>query len=801
VEPSSPCPGEEILRSLGTDALDEASFAAVEEHVEGCPDCHTILERLARRRPGLRLVLPGPERLPRIPGFAIQHELGGGAMGVVYLAVRTGGLGRAVAIKVLRSAAGGESPAARRHWLREARAVSNIRHPNVVTLYDHGEADGWLYLVLEYVPGGTLKERMGNPLPPRVAAGLVETIARTVGCFHVRGLHHLDLKPSNILLDGAEKDAPWDRVIPKVSDFGLALSDGDDDPGLSEPSQAAIRGTPSYMAPEQAAASRSQLGAATDIHALGAILYELLTGRPPFQGASTLETLDQVRHQNPVPPRRLNPQIPRDLETIALKCLEKSPSRRYASAEALAGDLRRWLDGRPTVARPLSSPERTWRWCRRRPVVAALATSLALTLGISFPTVFWLWRHAAAERNRADAARRQAEADFEVASETLGQLVEMSTGGASHLPKAIPPEQTIALLSQTRERLLDLAGRRPDQKTFARRLSSVEDRLFQCLMQRKRYEEARILAADSLGITEQILRHDPHDGWRLYWRARCLNMLAQVAHSQGRIDETVDYLGRAVRSGEVALDIMPGAERINFLAENRRTLARLLITRGHTQEAEALLVANRQMLDQLGPESEEPRLAAMRLITRLDLSHLGSESPRAPVPARRSDQPSPRDRDALSTLTSAEGDRLPVQAWAELAARALGPTKGRGSAAAREVLAGFELSTLLSETASELRRRGRLGDAQRITDRLIAFNRLLVTRYADQPAAHLALCEAYLQRSKDAWGIDDRGAVERNLKLSLESALQATAIDPSNELARFQVDQLQHRLSKLRPLR
>ena len=177
-------------------------------------------------------------------------------------------------------------------------------------------------------------------------------------------MFHLDLKPSNILLDG-DTNASWDEVTPKVSDFGLALSYGYHD--VSETSLACPRGTPSYMAPEQANANRAQIGAASDIHALGAMLYELLTGRPPFQGTSTLETLDQVRGQNPVPPRRLNPKIPRDLETIALKCLEKNPFRRYASAEALAGDLRRWLDGKPISARPVSPIEHAWRWCRRRP--------------------------------------------------------------------------------------------------------------------------------------------------------------------------------------------------------------------------------------------------------------------------------------------------------------------------------------------------------------------------------------------------------------------------------------------------
>ncbi len=359
----SPCPGERTLRSLGTLAPENPAYEAIEEHIEHCPECWEVLERLAHQSTDRSLVLPGMKRSPRIPGFEIHQELGRGAMGVVYLATQTG-LDRLVALKVLPAAVGSDAfPIARRRWLREARAVSSIRHPNVVALLDFGEEDGWFFLVLEYIPGGSLKKRLAEPLSPRVAAGLVETVARAVGYIHGRGVLHLDLKPSNILLD-CEENAAWDQVIPRVSDFGLALSD---EPDSSETSLAGPRGTPSYMAPEQTAASGSKLGPATDIHALGAILFELLTGRPPFQAASTIETLDQVRGQEPVPPRRLNSAIPRDLETICLTCLRKDPGRRYASAEALVEDLRRWLDGRPILARPVSLLEKAWKWCHRRP--------------------------------------------------------------------------------------------------------------------------------------------------------------------------------------------------------------------------------------------------------------------------------------------------------------------------------------------------------------------------------------------------------------------------------------------------
>ncbi len=266
-----------------------------------------------------------------------------------------------------------------------------------MTIYRVDETEEWLWLVLEYVSGGTLKDRLTEPLPPRDAAWLMETIARAVGYFHARGVVHLDLKPSNILLDG-ERGAPWETVSPKISDFGIARLE--DEPGTTQTGANGPKGTPSYMAPEQVAAVPGTIGPAADLYALGALLYHLLTGRPPFQGASTTETLDQVRNQDPVPPRRLNARIPRDLETICLTCLEKAPSRRYPSAEALAGDLRLWLEGRPIKARRVSPMGHAWCWCRRHPAVAGLLVTLAMTLAMGVAGLFVLLNQTEAERRR-----------------------------------------------------------------------------------------------------------------------------------------------------------------------------------------------------------------------------------------------------------------------------------------------------------------------------------------------------------------------------------------------------------------
>ena len=282
--------------------------------------------------------------LPAIDGFTIERELGRGAMGVVYLARRDVPR-RRVALKLLP---GGRraSPGERRQWMREAQAASLVRHPHVVTLYEVAETERWFLLALEYIPGGSLADRLSRPLAPKDAARLMEIIARAVHHIHQSGQLHLDLKPSNILLDG-DAGAGWDALIPKVSDFGIARSA---EPGTTDTGPAGPGGTPSYMAPEQISKPRKEMSTAADIHGLGAILFHMLTGRPPYQGATVLETIDQMQRMDPVPPRRFSSAIPRDLETICVKCLQKDPagatpqprrSRRTCSAGSTAGRSRR----------------------------------------------------------------------------------------------------------------------------------------------------------------------------------------------------------------------------------------------------------------------------------------------------------------------------------------------------------------------------------------------------------------------------------------------------------------------------
>jgi serine/threonine-protein kinase len=314
---------------------------------------------------------PGAE-LPRIPGYEVEAILGRGGMGIVFKAWHLR-LHRAVALKMLLTGAyAGPHELAR--FQREAEAVASLRHANIVQVHDMGEHEGRPYFTMEFVEGGSLAKALaGVPQPADHTAALVATLAQAVQAAHQGGIVHRDLKPANVLLtaDG----------VPKVTDFGLARH-GAGEAGLTL--NGAVVGTPSYMAPEQASGQVTAVGPAVDIYALGAILYEMLTGRPPFRAETAAETERQVIAEEPVPPSRLNRKVPRDLETICLKCLHKDPPRRYATAVALAEDLRRFQRGEPIVARPAGIPERTAKWVRRHPSqTAMLAASLLLAVALA----------------------------------------------------------------------------------------------------------------------------------------------------------------------------------------------------------------------------------------------------------------------------------------------------------------------------------------------------------------------------------------------------------------------------------
>ncbi|MDB5309067.1 MAG: hypothetical protein JWO38_3269 [Gemmataceae bacterium] len=466
------CPTGEQLRAFLSDEP-VADTKDVEAHIERCRVCQAELDRLtgptadqtrdgpSDARPpaditrtsdraidpdGTRDGPVGPHTvvLPQVLGYDIEGEVGRGGMGVVYKA-RQLALNRPVALKVVSA---GASPDRLVRFRQEAEAVARLQHPNITQIFEVGDGPGLLYLALEYVDGGTLKgQTAGVPQPPREAARLVETLARAVHHAHERRIVHRDLKPANVLLtrDG----------VPKIADFGLArfLDAGD---GMTRTTD--YVGTPAYSAPEQVRNQADQIGPATDTYALGVILYELLTGRLPFDAGSVVEVLRAVTDTEPVPPRRLRRSCPRDLETICLKCLRKEPDRRYSTAAALADDLRRYAAGEPIAARPVGAGERLWRWAKRNPSVAGLVTAVGLLLAVvAIGGAVQNYRLEAAldqakrDRGQAEGDRTAAELDRDAArvaqQETRRQVWKAQLSEAAANTRSGLPGQRFASLT------------------------------------------------------------------------------------------------------------------------------------------------------------------------------------------------------------------------------------------------------------------------------------------------------------------------------------------------------------------
>ncbi len=393
---------EQIHRLLGgtlpDDELDQA-----EAHLWQCPDCRSALQRRTEPMPDLPpLGAPRSEgaaaqcALPAVPGYEILGELGRGGMAVVYQA-RQLQPNRIVALKMIR-AFEHAGPTERLRFQIETEAVARLQHAHIVQLYEAGEVRGQPFFSLEFCDGGTLAQQWKKQRPsPREAAGLIETLARAMHYAHLRGVIHRDLKPGNVLLAGPER-------VAKITDFGLAKRIDAQARDVSQ--SGAIMGTASYMAPEQAAGKVHDTGPAADVYGLGALLYWCLTDQPPFYAETTLETLQQVLEREPLAPSRLGARVPRDLETICLKCLNKVPARRYSSAEDLADDLRRFQAGEPIRARAVGAAERTWKWARRRPALTALLGVVLLAMVcLSALSVVALDREQKAQRE-ADKARK-----------------------------------------------------------------------------------------------------------------------------------------------------------------------------------------------------------------------------------------------------------------------------------------------------------------------------------------------------------------------------------------------------------
>jgi serine/threonine protein kinase len=517
------CPCDETLTGLLADALTTAQRDNLVRHLEGCAPCQEKLAQLtgapdaerwqriehppqgseaeeemvrrlkraspfsaahrleqADRPPGSSLRPAGPtpsavdSELPVVPGFEILGELGRGGMAVVYQA-RQVALQRTVALKmVLNGAHAGPTELAR--FRAEAAVIARLQHPNIVQIYEVGEAAGRPYFVLEFVAGGSLAQHLhGTPQPMRPAAQLVEVMARAVHAAHANGVVHRDLKPGNILMvpsnqgsaSGAETTQNANAVtaergvlnaIPKITDFGVAkcvAGDGEAAALRSPTITGELLGTPPYMAPEQAATPRQPVGPAADVYALGAILYELLTGRPPFRGETPLDTVLQVLHNELVSVTSLQPNVPRDLETICLKCLRKEPRKRYGSAVELAEDIQRFLRDEPIRARPVLAVEKFWRWVRRHPVPAGLLAATLLAPVVAL-TALSLLSARLVRSSALESAAQQAEL-LEEATREFSRVVQRVENAPFPVNKTVPPTPGTVPLSIPATFLHDVA--------------------------------------------------------------------------------------------------------------------------------------------------------------------------------------------------------------------------------------------------------------------------------------------------------------------------------------------------------
>ena len=593
----------------------------------------------------------GRPRPANPPGYEILAEVGHGGMGVVYKA-RQLNLNRIVALKMIR-AGSYASPQLLARFHLEAETLASLQHPNIVPIYEVGEHDGCPFMAMEFLDGGSLGEALGGrPQPPEVAARLVERLARAMHAAHLRGIVHRDLKPANVLLQGASGQGSGvsgdnttisltpdpSPLTPKIVDFGLAkrLVEGEE-----QTTTGAVLGTPSYMAPEQAGGRVREIGPLTDVYALGAILYEMLTGRPPFQGETPLDTITRVVSQEPIAPRRLSPGLPRDLEIICLKCLQKDPRKRYASAEALAEDLRRFAAGEPISARPAGVSERAWKWARRRPALAALlAVCAAAALALAVEGTLWSIQ-VRAERDRTrhslDVAR-QAINDLytKMASERLfdepqlDPLCQELLEKAQRLNEELAREHSdnidvqresalawfrIARIRSLREQL-DAA-----EQAYGEAISRQE-KLSHDFPEEPRYREELADSHNWLGELLRERQRPPHEAEGHYRAARDLQQalfqafpeeasylseLARSHYNLGIICKDTNHLAEAQANYDRSVELLSGmSETERARPGARQDLARALINRG-------VLDRLRGQLDEAGRDYQH----AIELLTSL----------------------------------------------------------------------------------------------------------------------------------------------------------------------------------------
>ncbi len=518
---------------------------------------------------------PGPDSAMFGP-YELLEKIGRGGMGVVYKA-RQRTLNRVVALKRIRAGEDAPDEDLKRFQL-EAEAAGKLDHPNIVQVYEFGEVAGERFFSMAYIDGESLAAKVAQdgPIPTRRAARYLKSVAEAVAYAHENGVIHRDLKPANILLDQNDE--------PHITDFGLAKK-LDEDSNLT--ATGAVMGTPTYMAPEQAEGKTRDIGPLSDVYSLGAVLYCLVVGRPPFQAANMVETMKQVLDEEPVPPRQLNRSIERDLERICLKCLAKEPHRRYLSARALAEDLGRFLSGAPVHARPVSGVARLWRWCRRNPLLAGVsATAVALLVLGSVVSTFF----AFAEKTRAREARANAdEADhhFRLAREAVDNLYSRVS---EELLLNRPGMQRVRhdLLAEAQRYYQGFLAHRSHDATVREDLALAQFRVG--LITEELDSPAAALPAlqRASQLQELLLQEQPAGLTRLQALADTRNAIGRVQHRLKRPDEATAAFKEAARLREKLVAAVPENH------EYSRVLANSLMNIGLVEQGQSRFEAARE---------------------------------------------------------------------------------------------------------------------------------------------------------------------------------------------------------------
>jgi serine/threonine protein kinase/tetratricopeptide (TPR) repeat protein len=540
---------------------------------------------------------PAAHFAARFDDYDILGEIGRGGMGIVFKA-RQRSLNRIVALKMIRL---GEfaGPEEQKRFDREAQAIARLHHPNIVQIYEAGEVDGQPFLSLEFVEGESLARRLnGTPWPASVAAALVEQLARAMHYAHEKGVVHRDLKPGNILLLSS---------CPKITDFGLAKLAAQ--AGAQTETAAGI-GTPSYMAPEQAEAKHGPVNARSDVYGLGAILYELLTGRPPFRADTPLETLKQVASADPARPRLLYAAVPRDLETVCLKCLEKEPARRYATAAALAEDLGQFARGEPVTARPVGAWGRSWRWCRRNPTMAALAGLLGLVLIAGLSGIFAQWR-------RTNIARQEAIANEEEVRQLLGEMIDFSP--ISPLMDYSLPILSTEPLTKAAQHCRSLLQKRPGDLDVRIALTNVYGRLGTLHLHRWQLDEMASCFRDARILWEPVSPEVAASAaWRTWLATTCF-WEASGADTAGHGEQSVEPLLMAQATLEdLAQDQPDNLAFLERLTQCRSKVRNLVTTLWATDECRVIIDRETEALS--SRLAHDPANRTLR--TRLGLMYL-----------------------------------------------------------------------------------------------------------------------------------------------------------------------------------